>query len=174
MSANYVSGRYFIGTNKDGVFGDITDEFADDNYTFLQKLYDTNVSGDLEKYKVLFNEFISNKELFGYFSYTDHPASSCDRQFYPLCECSINEDSLIKIHRDYYEAECRCPNGKRYIALRNAYEIAAENSGCYVTFSIKELKKNSNADFENDPIIQWIESTGPVFYDYKEWIFTKE
>lgn len=179
MTSNYVHGRFIIGIkcNENGTIENIN-EYSDDeediNYNILKDLYDANVSNNLDEYKKIFNNYISNPNIYGWFSYTDHPPSSCERQFYPLCKCNIDEEKLIKIHKGYYEAGCNCEDGKRYIALRNAYEIAAKRDKCLITFEISMFLKMSNTNFENDEIIKWIESTGPVDKMYKEWIFNNK
>lgn len=171
---NYVEGRYFIEQ--------INSVESDPNYLFLEKLYQANKSGDISIYSQLFTQFIMDPKIYGYFSYTDHPPSSCVQVFYPLCECGICEDSLEKVHRGLYEAKCNCIAGKRYIALRNAYEIALGKQESYFTFQISDLvKENKSSDeiFKTNQIIQWIENESPHIHPlekytnekYSEWIW---
>ena len=153
MEINYIDGRYLVSFQSDTESK--SDSIYTSNYLFLQNLYKTNQSGDLETYKQLFEKFITDPNICVYFSYTDHPASNCDQVFYPLCECMIDEDSLIKIHKGLYEAKCSCTAGKRYIALRNAYEIALGKKCIMCTFQISDLIKENNFDetiFKSNPM----------------------
>lgn len=181
---NYIEGRHFVTFDSNGVRELETDSTSDCNYLFLEKLYQTNKSGNLETYKKLFEEFITDPNLYGFFSYTDHPPSNCKQVFYPLCVCGINEDSLEKVHRGLYEAKCSCVGGKRYIALRNAYEIALGNKSTMCTYQIADLiKENKSSEdiFASNQIIQWIEKSSPRINpleyftnkEYTEWVWTK-
>jgi len=102
-----------------------------------------------------------------------------NKQFYPLCTCASSsgsdpEDLLVRIHRGLYEQPCNCAGGKRYFALRNAYEIAYKKisgeEGCFMTFHIKDFISRSPHPIRT-PIIDWIELDGPIDKSYNiEWI----
>jgi hypothetical protein len=178
MSLNYISGRIIIETKQDGSFNNITENINDYNYEILKNLYEANESRDLDTYKRLFDEFVNNDKLCGWFSYTDEPQCSHVRNFYSLCSCNISEDNLNKVHRGLYESKCNCQNGKRYIALRNAYEIAFKQAMgtkyCMITSLISDFTNECDQQvFLNDPIIKWIETTGPVDKTYTEFTYTE-
>lgn len=180
---NYVEGRYWLSFQSDNSIEQTDLGSFDSNYLFLEKLFQANKSGDLETYSKLFNQFISDPTIYGYFSYTEHPPSSCVQVFYPLCECGgAREDSLEKVHRGLYQAKCSCVPGKRYIGLRNAYEIALGRPESYCTFQISDLieeNKLSDDIFTTNPIIQWIENESPhinplekqLNEKYSEWVW---
>lgn len=154
----------------------------DKNYLFLKELYESNVDNDLNKYIELYSQYINDKNIYNFHTYSDHPPSCCTRVFYPGCTCeNKNEDSLVKIHRDRYEQSCNCVGGKRYLALRNAYEIELkkqfnEKSSLF-GFSIIELFKFFKCDynsFNKSDIIKYIESTGDVDLQYIEWKYSNK
>jgi len=178
---NYVPGRVII-TNSSDTAKNIKIDNTDSNYLLLKELYTANEQDDLIKYQKLYNNFINDPDVYCWHSYTDHPAGPVKRQFYSLCSCSnanINvalvdpEDFLIKIHRGLYESGCNCKAGKRYFALRNAYEIqyrkVSNEPGCFITFSIKDLI-NRTDNLIISQIIDWIELDGPIDKSYVEWI----
>jgi hypothetical protein len=178
-ACNYVPDRVLINIGS-GVEQNTLN--ANSNYSLLKELYETNDNGDLYRYQQIYNKFMSDSKIYCFHSYTDHPPGFVTRQFYPLCTCiNINtpsansdpEDLLVKIHRGLYELPCNCRNGKRYFALRNAYEIeykkASGELGSHITYSIKNLCDESTQPIRS-PIIDWIELEGPVDKSYIEWI----
>jgi len=183
---NYVPGRFIItnssNTNSSDTTKNMEIDNTDSNYSLLKELYTANEQDDLIKYQELYNNFINDPDVYCWHSYTDHPAGPVKRQFYSLCSCSntnINvalvdpEDFLIKIHRGLYESGCNCKAGKRYFALRNAYEIqykkVSDEPGSFITFSIKDLI-NRTDNLIISQIIDWIELDGPIDKSYVEWI----
>lgn len=182
MSTNYVKGCYTLIYNENNI-GKIDNSVEKDiNYQLLKKLYEANEENNLDKYIELYTEYIGNKNIWNFHTYTDHPPSSCTRVFYPYCNClNRNEDGLEKIHRGRWEQSCNCEGGKRYLALRNAYEIELKkklnNESSMFTFSIADLFEYFNLnpeDFAKSQIIKYIESTGPVDIQYTEWIWPNE
>jgi hypothetical protein len=183
---NYVPGRFSISFgpgNQACPAGPESNKELDNidpNYSFLKELYEANEQDDFLKYQEIYNQFINDPTIYCFHSYTEHPAGPCERQFYPLCSCAntdenIAEDSLLKIHRGLYELPCNCSNGKRYFALRNAYEIAYKKIsgevGCFITFSIKDLiDRNRTNNQIRSQIIDWVELDGPIDKSYVEWI----
>lgn len=164
---NYVDGRFMVTFGSDGkiIKNKEEEEQFPANYLLMKSLFEVNKRHDLEAYIPLFEEFIQNPELAGYFNLSDF---NCQGDFliYPYCICDQTQDDVYKVHRGFYECECKCPEGKRYIALRNAYEIAYKIANhcdaCYMTNQIADFMRRNKGDsnaFKNDPIIQWIEST---------------
>ncbi len=174
--SNYIPGRITVTIDSNN---SQEDNVIDPNYSMLKELYEYNEQNNLDKYKQIYHKFISNPEIYCFHSFSEHPPKSVQRQFYPLCSCfrlhTDPEDLLVKVHRGLHELACNCHNGKRYFALRNAYEIAYKKAsgelGCYVTFSIKDLinSNQSNQPIQS-PIIDWIELEGPIDKSYVEWI----
>lgn len=170
ISINYVPDRYsaneiILETNV--------------NYLMLKELYQSAEEENLIKYQELYNKFMSNPQIYCYHSYSEHPPRTAQRQFYPLCTCASSsvsnpEDLLVRIHRGLYEQPCNCSGGKRYFALRNAYEIAYKKisgeHGCFLTFNVKDFINRSNQPIRSS-IIDCIELDGPIDKSYDtEWI----
>jgi hypothetical protein len=91
-------------------------------------------------------EYINDSNIFNYFEFCDKPPCP-DFNFYKWCFCRhtypndieywVNEKISIpmqQISRYNYTKECRCPNGKRYLAYRMIYndiDIHFMNTGSY-------------------------------------------
>lgn len=181
MSQNYIEDCFTITLDSDGKCT-IDDSYeSNENYLLLKELYGANKSDDIENYIKIYSQYINNKNIYNFHIYTDHPPSYCTQVFYPLCICeNKNEENLIKIHKGRYEHSCNCVAGKRYLALRNAYEIEFKKQfhdktkGTLITCSIADLFEHYKCDpntFAKSEIIKYIESTGDIDFKYTEWIW---
>ena len=183
---NYVKGRKGLKFDSDDA-GIIDNKPTNENYLLLESMSTHTENDNLESYIESYTRYMNDK-IYGFFSYTEHPPSYCDRQFYPLCVCAgatedEREANLVYVHRYLYELKCNCKDGKRYLALRNAYEIELKKKftyleeANYMLYTIKGLFDTFNADihsFEKSDIIKFIESSGPIDFDYIEWVPDKD
>lgn len=150
----------------------------DKNYLLLKELHEAYMADDLEKYIKLYSQYIDDANIYDFHIFSEHPPYNCTQVFYPLCTCNNkNDDSLVKVHKGRYEQACNCVGGKRYLALRNAYEIELKKQFnekcCLIFYSIADLFEMFECDidtFKKSDIIKYIESTGDVDFKYTEWI----
>lgn len=163
-----------IGTNNGLIDNSTKSEYEqDEQFILLVGLRETCETDNLDKYIEFYSRYINDRNIYNYFSYTLDRHSNV---FYPSCTCeNKNLYCLIKIHKGRYEQSCNCTNGKRYLALRDAYEIELKKKfnekSCMVKFSISDLLKYFKCNietFEKSPIIKYIESTGHIDYEFTE------
>lgn len=148
------------------------------NFLLLKELHEAHMAEDLEKYIKLYSQYIDDTNIYDYHVFSEYSPHNFNRIFYPGCTCNNkNDDSLVMVHKGRYEQPCNCVGGKRYLALRNAYEIELKKQFnekcCLIFFSIDDLFKYFKCDintFVKSDIINYIESTGDVDLNYTAWM----
>lgn len=144
------------------------------DYQISKELYESILYNDIEKFKKIYNKYISNNDVSCYFTYTEDPLYNRSRQFYPLCTClNKTEEHVVYVHKHCYQHKCNCTNGKRYSVARTAYEIAFKQQynikTPLFTFYIKDMLEEFNhSDFIKNDIIHFIESDGVIDFDFSE------
>ena len=158
------------------------------NEEVIKKIEETIQKEDFESFKSLYQSYISDQSLYGYFQFDEQiPSSAYERTFYKLCtcpDCYKSENYFYKVHRHQYLLPCNCVNGKRYNILYIAYYkrfLKMGYTGLYFNYTIHdliacckehtEIVDNETLDLEisNDSIIQYITSDGPIDLEYTEW-----
>ena len=144
-------------------------------------------TNDIDEYKRLFEIFVNDPKMNGYFDYNEQtPTYDDHHSVYPYCECTNKStlyENMKKFHEYHFIVKCNCKNGKYYILLHNAYNFLF--GMVYYSFSIPEILKRiksfkgskcedtnacnivDNIEKNNKPeIIAWIES---LHYETKEF-----
>ena len=128
-------------------------------------------------------EYMSNPLISNFFEYIDESRYPTYFNYYDLCSCRTccnneyfgnfsgnlpcNLCEPIRIARNFYVKECKCVNGKRYLAFQMIYKFAYE---------IINIKKNSKKKGKgkrrgkyNNPyqlMIDHVIETGPIDFEY--------
>jgi hypothetical protein len=101
------------------------------------------------------NEYMAEPNICNFFEFSEvNP--------YHLCECT--KYKVVQISRNFYIKECRCQNGKRYLAFKMVFNAANR------AFSINFLKKVTDKIDVNIDIFQrmidYIIDSGPIDTEY--------
>ncbi len=105
-------------------------------------------------FKIIYdNEYISDSNICNYFEFTEvNP--------YHLCECHKNKE--IQISRNFHIKECRCQNGKRFLAFKMIYNIAYQDVN--INYFKKVMDKIDITKFQR--MIDHVIDSGPIDQEY--------
>jgi hypothetical protein len=101
------------------------------------------------------NEYMVEPDICNFFEFSEV-------NLYDLCECTKYQ--VVQISRNFHIKECRCQNGKRYLAFKMVSNAA------YQAVSINFLKKvTDKTDVDIDmfnTMIDYVIDSGPIDLDY--------
>jgi len=153
--------------------------FMDSYLIVKDQMNNAVIKCDLEKYKILFNEFVLNPDIVGHFEHDcESPATFNHFYNYPCCTCS-NPPQMDIHNRHLGTVGCSCQNGKYYIALYYALHVLVSKyareaelyTRYYTDSTILELEAELEKFIDADtiPIIQWIKKQNFVLQ--KDWVY---
>jgi hypothetical protein len=134
----------------------------------FQSIYDTEYMG---------NPLISN--FFEYFDGSRYPVyfnhydlctcrqNCCDNDYFNNLGCNLCEPK--RISRNFYVRECKCLNGKRFLAFQMVYKFAHEIINIPNKKKVKKGKKSKRSKKYNNPyqlMIDHVIDTGPIYFEY--------
>lgn len=106
-----------------------------------------------DDFKMIYdNEYLPDPNICNFFEFTEvNP--------YHLCECTKYKE--VELSRNFYIKECRCQNGKRYLAFKMIYYLK------YKPVGINIYKTHDNID-ENtfQRMIDHVIDSGPIDTEY--------
>lgn len=106
-----------------------------------------------DDFKMIYdNEYISDPNICNFFEFTEYNP-------YHLCECTKYKE--IPLSRNFYIKECRCQNGKRYLAFKMIYYLK------YKPLGINIYKTHDNIDDNTfQRMIDYVIDSGPIDTEY--------
>lgn len=107
-----------------------------------------------DEFKMIYdNEYLVDPNIYNFFEFTEvNP--------YQLCECTKHKE--IQISRNFYIKECRCQNGKRYLAFKMIFNAANQPFGN--DHFKKVMDKIDITKFQR--MIDYVIDSGPIDQDY--------
>lgn len=107
-----------------------------------------------DEFKTIYdNEYMVDPNICNFFEFTEvNP--------YHLCECTKYKE--VEISRNFHIKECRCQNGKRYLAFKMVSNAAYRADS--INFLKKDIKK-FDIDMFNI-MIEYVIDSGPIDLDY--------
>lgn len=144
------------------------------NVRTIRRLYAAIEKGQFKEFQTIFDtEYMCNPLVSNYFEFYDEPRYIEQWNCYQLCECrSCCQDEYfcklcapITLTRKFHVKECKCQNGKRYLAFQMLYEIAYEIINITTR---KKGKKGKKEKKENayQLIVNHIIASGPIDFKY--------
>jgi hypothetical protein len=140
----------------------------------IRRLCNSIETGQFKEFQTIFDtEYMHNPLISNYFEYFDSPRYIEEWNFYSLCECRTccNDEYFCKLCQpktllqDFCIKECKCLNGKRYLAFqliyRFAYEIINIPNG-------KKDKKGKKIKHYNayQLMVDHVIASGPIDFKY--------
>lgn len=106
-----------------------------------------------DEFKMIYDyEYMSDPNIYNFFEFTEvNP--------YHLCQCTKYKEILLS--RNFYIKECRCQNGKRYLAFKMIYYLKHKPTG------INVYKTHDNIDDTTfQQMIDHVINSGPIDQEY--------
>jgi hypothetical protein len=109
-----------------------------------------------DEFKMIYdNEYMPNPDICNFFEFTEvNP--------YPLCEC--NENNEAEISRNFHVKECKCQNGKRFLAFKMIHNIA--DRAIDTDYYKRDMKKTDTDVNTFNSMIDYVIDSGPIDEEY--------
>jgi hypothetical protein len=84
------------------------------------------------------------------------------------CWCSVHQCKAcdpVRVYRDLYVQQCKCKNGKRFLAFKMIYDEAYE----FITINDKHKHKHNKKKQQTNSsqqIVDYIIASGPIILDH--------
>ena len=141
----------------------------------FRRLRTSIIDGNFEKFQFIFKNEYMQPNIQNWFEY-DEESQGREWNFYPLCVCICATDcEPMKVGRHLYVHDCRCENGKRYLAFKliyaEAYEILTiSKSKSSKLKSSKSKSNHKNNEFQQ--IADYIIESGPIILEHNSMTST--
>ena len=146
----------------------------------LRRLYESIETGKFIEFQTIFEtEYMYNPLISNFFEFIDQSRYPTYFNYYDLCSCRTccNNDYFgnfsgnlpcnlcepKRIARNFYVKDCKCLNGKRFLAFQTVYKFA------YEIINIPNKKKGKRKEKYNNPyqlMVDHIISSGPIDFEY--------
>lgn len=128
---------------------------------FKDQLINLIKNNDVDNFKIYYNEYINNCEIFDYFTSTGTDCYLSNEYCYPLCKCN-NVRNIV--HTKLYSQKCNCVDGKRYIILLRSLQQLFNSNSTDIFELYCDIKSFDIIIFNR--CIKEIFKSGPIFMEY--------
>jgi hypothetical protein len=132
----------------------------------FRRLRTSIIDGNFEKFQFIFKNEYMQSNIHNWFEY-DEESQGREWNFYPLCLCNTDCEPM-KVHRHLYIHDCRCENGKRYLAFKLIYAEAYE----ILTISKLKSSKSNHKNNKFQQIADYIIESGPIILSHNSMTST--
>jgi hypothetical protein len=142
----------------------------------FRRLRTSIINGNFENFQFIFKTEYMQPNIQNWFEY-DEESQGREWNFYPLCVCICATDcEPMKVHRHLYVHDCRCENGKRYLAFKliyaEAYEILTISKSKSSKSSKSSKLKSNHKNNEFQKISDYIIESGPIILEHNSMTST--
>ena len=150
----------------------------------LRRLYESIETGKFIEFQSIYDtEYICNPLISNFFEFIDQSRYPTYFNYYDLCSCRTccNNDYFgnfsgnlpcnlcepKRIGRNFYVKDCKCLNGKRFLAFQMVYKVAYEIID--INQRNKRKGKGKRRGKYNNPyqlMVDHIISSGPIDFEY--------
>ena len=140
----------------------------------VRRLYSAVENGQFKEFQTIFDtEYMCNPLVSNYFEFFDEPRYKEQWYCYQLCECRpcCNDEHFCNLcepeilTRNFCVKECKCLNGKRYLAFQIIYRFAYEIINIPNGKKGKKDKKNKHYN-AYQLMVDHVIASGPIDFKY--------
>ena len=130
-----------------------------------RRLYASIMDGNFAEFKFIYdNEYMANSFIFSWFEFGEEWYDSV-WNFYPICNCWCADHQCkacdpVRVYRDLYVQQCRCENGKRFLAFKMIYDEA------YEFITVNDKHKKTQQTTQSQQIVDYIIASGPIILNH--------